>query len=756
VIEEPADNDLTPRRLEARVVLVLVHAGIGLVAFVALFLGAYPALIKFSPDLLATLAIPWRLSKGLEFALYVITFGVLLPAGLVTAGRQARALERRGVDPTTVALIDLVAITIVLAVPKIALAYAPRLGDPTRQLWVRPISWGVLLAMLVLVLGNVWVTRRPPSVLRSMSLGDRGVWALLAAFLAMALVFTPSWVFTARHALPAAAVALAVYGAWRLSGTVGRVSRRVGVAVDAIVVVLIALLVWDLRVEKGPLLASGTAHVQDIYIGPANAVLHGGTLLVDVFAQYGPGMTYFLAGLFRIVPIGYGPFWILVVSLDVVLFLLMFAIFRLAGATRVLAASGVVLAVLTGVLAKLGGETMVPNTPMRLLLPLFAVLLIQLAQRYPRRAVLPWALAIVVGISSIWALEVFLYTLAGSLAGLASEARLDAPEGRALRIDKRELLRVFGAIVAAQLLFAVATRVFSGQWPDWFKYLGYMHVYASGSGSQPLAPFKPGLLLGIFYFTSCAAAVVLLVWNRPYARERRRQVVSLCAVLGVAVAYFSYFAGQSQLGNVQKMAPISVMVIVLLLNLAGTDRGRTATAARAGIVFLTIWFVSLGLIQRHAAFVRHLERTALFASPSATIADFRFAASVPIVNADAPESIDFIRRTMGSTRKPLVLLPDQLTMEALMRMHETELLPISDPYNEALLPSRLAHLRHLAADLPVGTQFVSKSDYYQLAQQGVSFELGAQLLEVIGHTFVLRTDATGPHGLRVYRIVARR
>ena len=59
---------------------------------------------------------------------------------------------------------------------------------------------------------------------------------------------------------------------------------------------LIALAVWDLTFWGGWLIDN-----QNFYLGAVNEVLHGRTILVDVFPQYGVGLLYALAAFFAVV-----------------------------------------------------------------------------------------------------------------------------------------------------------------------------------------------------------------------------------------------------------------------------------------------------------------------------------------------------------------------------------------------------------------------------------------------------------------------
>jgi hypothetical protein len=532
--------------------------------------------------------------------------------------------------------------------------------------------------------------------------------------------------------------------------------RRPG---EALLVVLAVLLVFNVRWPTGAWVERMAVY-QGVYIGPTNRLLHGGTMLVDTFSQYGPGMTYVLAALFKLVPIDYGSFALTVTLLDVVLFLAIWSVLRLAGASLVITTTAVAVAAFTGIVTAppaSGGYTMVPNRPLRLIMPLLVVLAVQLAHRYPeRRRLGRWAVAALVGFSSFWAAEVFVYTLATAVALIVVEARLDAPPGRALAGTARAVWPVAASIAAVQVAFNGITRIVSGSWPDWPLYVKYMLLYGGGTRSQMLAPFAPGLLLGVFYFVSAAACVALLAWHRPYVRERRIGVLSVCGVTAFAVAYYSYFVGQAGVFNVHKMAPVLVLLVALWLSLVDEGRSLAATSLRTGIGFVALWSTAAALIAKDSLFLTRLSHTALAAGPVAAIDDIRFAASSPAAFREVPQVLAFMRREMADVDRPLVLLDDALTTEVLLRLRTVGPLPIGDPTQDSYLPSRVAYLRSLAERLPVGTRFLTHDRYWRQSATLRVNQTNLQLLYTLRQTFVVRPVATGPGGLRIYRLEARR
>ena len=80
----------------------------------------------------------------------------------------------------------------------------------------------------------------------------------------------------------------------------------VGRALDAGLVVLLLLAVPSLVVTvAGDPVPFDTAIIQfhqNFFLGPANQILVGDAMLVDVLSQYGVGSIYFLAGAFTVIP----------------------------------------------------------------------------------------------------------------------------------------------------------------------------------------------------------------------------------------------------------------------------------------------------------------------------------------------------------------------------------------------------------------------------------------------------------------------
>ena len=278
--------------------------------------------------------------------------------------------------------------------------------------------------------------------------------AVLGALLCFAALdsITPGALVAA--ALAGAAV-LVIHGrrrAFRLAGGWGAVA-------DGLILAVLLLAVPDLVIFRpeqvaDPSIALETGIIQfhqNFILGPANEVVHGGAVLVDTASQYGVGPVYLLAGWFQLAPEGYGTFGMLDGILTALFFGAAYGVLRLAGAPRLLAAAAMGVAVVALVLNLAYPVGALPQQgPLRFGLPMALIVARFARARWPRRAsaagIACWT---IVGLSSVWALEGFAYTVATFLGLLAFEAWESTPGGRAPRLAREAIGAAVACVCAA-------------------------------------------------------------------------------------------------------------------------------------------------------------------------------------------------------------------------------------------------------------------------------------------------------------------
>ena len=428
-------------------------------------------------------------NQGAETFSYLLAFVVLLPLALFVAPRIADAVLASRDEPALTALTGMLAASLAAAVLILKLCGAVGIGDGVKVVLVIAVVWWAAAAgALARAAGS-----RPWPALMAAGRWAGPAWAaagalVLGALLCVTLVRSISPVGLVLGAAAAGAALVA-----HERGRPPRPARGPGALLDVVLLVLLLLVVPDLLVFR-PEDAGGNLSIaletsiiqfhQNFLLGPANEVLHGGAMLVDTASQYGVGTIYLLTGWFQFAPIGYGTFGLLDGLLTALWFCGGYAIVRMAGTPRTLAASALGVAVVALVFNLSYPVGALPQDgPLRFGLPMAALAAMVAAECRPaaRRG---WGAAtlVVVGISSIWSLEGLAYTVAVIGAVACLQAWLRPGPGRLAWLVRQGLVAL-AACVCAHVLFAAVTLAATGHLPDWWQYLSYLHAFLVGASA---------------------------------------------------------------------------------------------------------------------------------------------------------------------------------------------------------------------------------------------------------------------------------
>jgi hypothetical protein len=375
--------------------------------------------------------------------------------------------------------------------------------------------------------------------------------------------------------------------------------RPWGPVVDIALLILVVMAVPDMVIfqgvgEVGQPGDAFTTYVinfhQSLFLGPVSQILHGSALLVDTVAQYGVGDIYLLAAWFQIAPIGNGTLGFFDASLTALTFGAGYAILRMSGVRRIMAGPAMAVAVVVLIWAleyPIGG--LLQHGGLRFGLPMPLIFFWVAAARFPgARRWLRGAGWLVVGLSSIWALEAFIYVSGALAAMLAIEAAL-MPEGK-VRWLVRQLAFTVTAWLAAQLIFAAATLIWGGGLPEWGLYLTYLRDFLAGDVGDltyDVPAWSPGLTVGFAYLTLTLALAVTAARRPDWLRERPVPAVALAGLAGYGVLLYSYFDNRSLAHVIPYISlPLLLSVTIwlwLVISNPAVPR-RTAAAALGSVL----------------------------------------------------------------------------------------------------------------------------------------------------------------------------
>ena len=650
-----------------------------------------------------------------ETALYLAAFFVILPLALIAGPRIADAIasgtSREGLSFLAAALVAAMSVALIAARLLPWESGADALG--TLAVWwiagaaslaraARPSPWKPLL--------------------RAGRLAPQAWCAAAVLALTSLLAFTSLDTINRPMLLVGAAVVIAILAAVRrgLDAHLPRPRGRWGLALDAGVVIVLVLVIPDLvifRPDAGGFetyRASVIGFHQDFLVGPANQVLAGEAVLVKTASQYGVLPIYLLAAWFKLVPIGYGTAGFLDGVLYVLLFAAGFCVLRLSGTSRLLSAGAMALAVvvlLYNLVYPVGA--LLQHGPLRFGIPMGIVLGAVIEAREPRFERFGAGIQIVLlGLSAIWALETFAYTVATFAALLAFQTWIrPRPERRRWLVPRVAL--GLAACVAAQILLAAATLVFAGQLPDWGQYFAYLRVLVVGKLGDITYDFSrwsPGLPVGVAYASS-AAAVILAVRRRPELVVREKVAfTALAGTTAYGIALYTYFVNRSATGILPYVSFPAVVAGTLWLGLLLRGALSESRPARTGGLALALSSAVLLIAVAGSSIGSRFSDTPLaYAAPggkSLSSALHRLWHPPPL-DPRAPEGQAMLDRFMPGQRRVLILVSSNLQNEILIRSGRASALPFDDPFEDAFVgtPS-VSTMRRAVAELRPGDRLL--------------------------------------------------
>jgi hypothetical protein len=719
-----------------------------------------------------------------ESALYLVAVAIMIPGSLFVTPKLA---DRLAAGPGSAALSSLAAAAVASLLATLLVVRVLPGGGGVVEALVAMLAWIGLAA---------WAFRRAlkrswPALAR----WDRhapGLWALAAASLiALLLAFTDlRSISVPALAVGAALVIVVLRGLARGGTRLGGVDLgRWGFAIDAGVLILLALAIPDLVIFRPEDAATnqpdGLSTIisfhHGLWLGPTNEVLSGRPLLVDTASQYGVGPIYLLAAWFHIAPIGFGTLGFLDGVSFALAFCAAYALLRIAGVSRLIAAAAIGVGVVVLVYNLVFSVGSLPqHGPIRFGLPLLLILASTIEARDRRGArIAGVAQLAVVGLATIWSLEALVYTLATYAAIVGLKASFSPPGGR-LRWMLRRALAALGACVLAIVLLSVLTLVLTGSAPDFGPYLSYLHAFLSGPVSEltyDFAPWSAGLAVGGAYLVS-AAAIVLLVLRRPeVARGQATTMIALAGCTAYGVALFSYFVDRS-LDHVLPYVSLPLLLCVALwltLLIPGAltrsrqlQLGGLAVALSATVLLVAVAFSSIAV---------RFPRSALgYLVPggASVEAGLHRLWHPPPLDPSAPAGEALLNHYMPDQSRVLILAPPDLSIEILIRSGRSNQLPFTDPLEDSFVdePSS-AELRDAVASIRPGERVLMqrggldviaalRSDPSRALTGNLSTGANAltpqqrEAIALIARRFDLRLLVNNPNGFVVAQLQARR
>ena len=699
-----------------------------------------------------------------ETLLYLIGFGLLLPLSTWLAIRLA---SRRGPAAEDVAGWLLGTLALAIVVVKIA------------------VDLGAERLFATAVLGAVWLviacliaTRpgRPAVPGRILWIGT--LVAVAGALACLTSIDTLSW--------PAFMGSLAVGVGLLVAIASGRMPAWpawLRVTTDLAVFALVWLAVPDtMIVYPEAALTDGVAAFdteviqfhQNLFLGAASQVLDGHGVLAGTVSQYGVASIYLIAAFFELFPIGHGTLGLLDGLLTGLCFGAGYLTMRLAGSPRMVAAATLVVAVTVLAWGSHYPEgALLQHGAIRFGLPMGLIPLAVASWRWPTRyRIFRLGALAVVGLSSIWALEAFLY-VAITWGGIICVELTWASPGSRIRTLIRQVGLASASVVAFHLAFALLTLAGFGSLPDWGSYLTYLREFLGGDIGDltyDFVPFSPALGLGFAYLVSTAGVVALAL--RPGAGERRATLVALAGLTAYGIVLFSYFDNRS-LGHILSYVSLPALLLGgIWLGLANEKTSGFGPFARRVLGLAAVAGAALLIgVAWPTAKDRATDSVLAVALPGGPkLADrfHRLKYLPPLVPGAAQGERMLERYFPGEDSVPVVVKPD-LDVNILVRAGRSNALGITDakeaswvpgPHLDevadrvnALEPGQLMLLDTQALDAWKTLRLDPAAGDFEISQSAKVALIQVAALREIAARFRFEPVATDPAGFSVVRLV---
>ena len=519
--------------------------------------------------------------------------------------------------------------------------------------------------------------------------------------------------------------------------------RRFVTLTDALVLGGLVLLLWFPETPEGTHGSSladfaqiWTSHY-NFLLGPVEGILQGRSPLVDANSQYGVGIAYFIALVFRLDLVDRSTHGLahLICALEVIRFFLLYLAMKRLTRSVLPAMLFLGAGLAINVYAPQWTYFRLPNEgPLRFVVEYSLV--VALAFQPRGRVDLPLATRIgvlfLVALGALWSPDMAIATVG---AYLGTRALVALGSTRSLRARVAAFARDAGNMAAALglavALLALHVRATTGVWPIWSRAFEYVAFYRTWTGwSVPVAAWAMWLPVGLVYLGSVAALV------RRMDTSVEAQAVLAMSLVGIAE--MNYYVGRSLIENLAAVSLPAVFVGAYWLAqaLRGTKGAIRLSAGTAGYAAATI-LIFTGI----PGFVSKVPFSLLVQAARATDAQ-PWAHS-----AEALEAAALLAKYAPMDRRVAVFMRNDAEVEALLVARKTQLWPFGYHEQDGLLPRARQAAIDFEAPLHAGDVVFAGLNLTTPA---------AEAYEKLTREFELAELEKTPTGIRALRVTGRK
>jgi hypothetical protein len=410
------------------------------------------------------------------------------------------------------------------------------------------------------------------------------------------------------------------------------------VDIFAVILFVVAALRPDIS------LATNDVHVS-FFLGPADTVRHGGTLLWDVPSQYGILNIWLIAHL--PFPDVYSAFTFFNATITFITAIILYAVLRLINRSPLAAtASAVIVFSLVFIIAgvwyvSIGFEHFPQVGGIRWIWAYVSIALLFFS--YIKDDARVDRIILVVGnicwlLAMCWSAESGIYaTCTWFLGSGAIALRRSGWRGVA-----RTWATAIALLIATIVIFELFSRLRTGHGLDWFMALEFGLLYQGGAGSYPFETQGPFWVLGGVFGVLVGLTIVL------YRTGRTRALPLAIGLCGMLWAVASYFVMRSHPNNVNNLIQFQILALAAALYICTRERMDNRLSDVIRLIPIPIVAVCIGLTFGTASFRQLLVSGAWGHGPIGDLS----ALARPL-SGEAPELVALLARNKVTAQDPI-------------------------------------------------------------------------------------------------------
>lgn len=333
------------------------------------------------------------------------------------------------------------------------------------------------------------------------------------------------------------------------------------------------------------------------FLGPVNDVLGGKAVLVNSPSQYGLLNIYFLAGLFKFIPLTYNNFFIMNFVFTAAQYFLVFILLQKWFNNTVISLLGIFLILQQNYSLLIANILLYPQAGFLRFGPgiLFSIFIFLKEKNSPSSVLLKVVEYLLLGFTVFWGFDTGFYFLGAYLFYIAVKSfSYKKPLMKLLMMLLKSvvitvvILSMFFILISAFTYFSV------GSWPDWYHYIASTVLFTNGYGMVPLNPLGPYLLyIGIYI--GILSYIIYTILSRKIGNRHDLAILSYLVMYGIL--QFIYFMGRSHPNNIHYVVIPLILIGCWLINkVIMTIKNRNFDFNNTVVLFLSFNGILLAIL----------------------------------------------------------------------------------------------------------------------------------------------------------------